>query len=147
MIRQFSITFGVLICFAVTIINSKRYYTIQIDEANLLNSTYLEGFYNFSRLTVTKFNRSLFVLNVDIEILEDWTEDYFFDITFYSKKRAGLSWSKGPYQWPKTRACDGLRLFKRFIPNDYNNTNIPLPEENSTQCLLPKVNSYFTNPK
>lgn len=99
MVRQFIIIFGVLFCFTVTIINSKR-YTIQIDEANLLNSTYLEGSYNVSQFSVRKFYRSLFILNVDLELLTDWTEDFFFDITYYLKKRAGLTWwSRSPYNW------------------------------------------------
>lgn len=117
MIRRFIIIFCILFSFTMTIINSKR-YTVQVDEVKLLNSTYLKGVYNFSRVSVTKYNRSTFVLNMEAELLTDFTEDYFIDIAYYLKRRAGLTWSKGPYNWPKRHLCDLLRILEKYTPNN-----------------------------
>lgn len=138
MIRQFIIVFGVLFGFTVTIIKSKS-YTVQIDEVKLLNSSYLSGFYNFSKLSVSKFNRSTFVLNVDMEFLTDFDEEYFIGLTYYFKKRPGSNWNKKFFTWPKRPICDALKIFNRFAMQGYNNTNIPQFEEGQ-QYLFLRVN-------
>lgn len=135
---QFIIIISVLVGFTVNIINSKV-YTIQLDEAKFLNSSYLEGYYNLSRLTVSKFNRSTFVMNVDLELLVDLNDDYFFDTAYYSKKIACHSWSKNLYYWKNQSQCLVLETFRYFAVKGYNNTNVPLFKKDE-QCLLRKVN-------
>lgn len=138
MIRQLFIVFSVIIGFILTSINSKI-FTIQFDEVKLLNSTYLEGYYNISNLIVTKFNRSTFVFNADFELLMDSTEDFIMDITFYSKRRAGMNWSKSSYYFPKRSPCERLELFKSYRMNGYNGSNMQPRQEDDGHCVFPKV--------
>lgn len=141
---QFIIIFSILCGFTVTIIDSKI-YTVQIDGVNLLNSSYYAGFYNFSKLSVTKFNRSTFVFNADFELLTDWDENYFVQSAYYLKRRAGLNWSKNLYFYPKRPFCAGIKLYAQVSTEGYNNTNFPHYNENDEHCLLPKVNYSFSN--
>lgn len=138
--RQFVI-FSVLFGFTVTIINSKI-FTVQVDEVKLLNSTYLEGYYNISRLTVTKLNRSTFVLNTEFDLLSDTNDDYFMSGAYYLKRRAGMHWSKSLYFWPKQSICLGFITFYKYAEKGYNNTNIPHFDATSEKCLLSKVSNY-----
>lgn len=141
---QFIIIFSILLGFTVSLVNSKI-YTIQVDEVNMLNSSYVEGYYNFSKFAVTKFNRSTFVMNIEFELLTDlYDGDYSFDSVYYMKKRPGLSWSKNLYYWPKQSPCMGIGTFRQFARKDFNDTNVPLYEKDK-KCLIPKVKWSFAN--
>lgn len=132
---------------SIAVIISSRVYTVQIEAAKLLNSSYLEGYYNVSRLSVSKFNRSIIVVNFEIEFLTDFNEDYVFDIAFYTKRRAGMNWSKNLYYWPKLPLCYLLKELDLFTMEGYNNTNFPRYDKDVKQCVLPNVNRSFSETK
>lgn len=135
--------------FTLHVINSKSLYTIQFDEVELLNSSYLESFYNFSKLSVTKFNRSTFVLNLEAELLTDLNEDFLMDVAIYLKRKPGSSWSKNLYFYPNYYFCDAMKKYRHYTMKDFKNfSNFPQYDENENDgCLFPKVNCCFADVK
>lgn len=140
MIRQ--LIFGILFGLSVHLINSNQsVYTIQIDEAKFLNSTYLEGYYNISRITVSKFNRTQFVFNADFEFLTDLNENFVYDVAIYVKRKAGQSWSKNLYNYPNYSFCDTMKKYRQYSMEDFKAvSNFPQFDKNDESCVFPKVN-------
>lgn len=151
MIRRFLIIFSILFAFSVIIINSKI-FTARFEAVNLLNSTYLKGYYNISRLIVTKFNRSTSVLNADFELLADIDAYNYFlmRVESYFKKRAGLNYNKHFYSVsiPGT-PCSGFETFWKFAMKGFNGTNFPPyeMENDGENCVILKVNCRSAKPE
>lgn len=55
-------------------------YEFIFDRVELLNSSYLEGYYNISLYRVNKYNRTTFVLNCELELFCDWDDTLFVEI-------------------------------------------------------------------
>lgn len=69
---QILILFSAFFCFTCV---ENRSYDIIFDRVEIINSSGIENFWNARVLRVGKFNRSAYVLNMDIELLIDFDEN------------------------------------------------------------------------
>lgn len=84
---------------------------IQINRVELLNSTYKEGFYNFSELLVTRINRTAYVINLQVMIYLDIDENFEFEVSFHHNRLNNNQYNKMPYRIPRKTICQALDQF------------------------------------
>lgn len=56
---------------------------IKLDQVKMLSEPYVEGLYNLSVFRVSKFNRTTFVLNVNLEYMIDFDESVYIENRAY----------------------------------------------------------------
>lgn len=115
---------------------------ISINRVELLNSSYLKGYYNSSEFRVNKVNRSAFALNLDIEFLIDLDDDVSIEIGFYSKRLLNNEYQKSIVRVPKQSFCTFFaERYKRHFMEEWKDvSNFPQLKENESPCPLKKVN-------
>lgn len=69
---------------------------IYYDRIELLNSSYLPDFYNVSLLRISKFNRTTYVMNLNVDFLQDFGEDIEMQTDFYYNRFNNNQYSKSP---------------------------------------------------
>lgn len=111
------------------------------DRIELLNATYVEDIYNVSQFRINKFNRTTYVLNLDVELFNDAGEDYTVSIDFYYNRLNNNQYSKSPIRVAKTSVC---RAVDRYYPllvvgSSKNYTNFQDIKTGATCCPLKKV--------
>lgn len=114
---------------------------IQINRVELLNSTYKEGFYNFSELLVTRINRTAYVINLQVMIYLDIDENFEFEVSFHHNRLNNNQYNKMPYRIPRKTICQALdQFYKKLIwPAVKDVSNLPQVKEGEHVCPVKKV--------
>lgn len=115
---------------------------VQFDNVQLVNSSYLENYFNFSLLRVSRFNRTTHVLNWEEEILTDLDEEHTGEIRLYYNRLNNNQYTLSLAKLPNIPIC---AMFDRYYRwwwmhqvKDY--TNIPQLQANESFCPFRKVN-------
>lgn len=114
---------------------------IQIDRVEILNSTYKEGFYNYSEVQITRINRTAYVYNVQLTLYKDIDEDWEFEVTFHRNRLNNNQYNKMPFAIPRMLLCQFLeRHYKTIVqPVLKDISNYPEFKEGEHVCPIKKV--------
>lgn len=126
-------------CFA------QKFYDITLDQVNLLNSSYVPGYYNISVLRISKFNRTTFVYNLEADILIDLNEEVFFEVEIYRSRLNNNQYTKSPARVPKLSYCEFLNThYKKILMEGLKDTsNFPQLKPNENGCPQKKVRHEY----
>lgn len=116
-------------------------FEIEFDRVEILNKTYVDGFYNVSTLRVQKFNRTKHVVNLNAELLMDIDETIFMEINFYYNRLNNNQYSKTPARLPKTALCKVFDTYYRdlYMENFKEASNFPQYQPDEPACPINKV--------
>lgn len=109
------------------------------DRVELLNSSSLEGIYNFTEFRITKFNRTLFVINSKIELLQDLDETFEVEVLFYFNRLNNNQYTKSIARVKRDKLCIVATKFQDALFTNLNKDKTNLPPEGVGYCPLKKV--------
>lgn len=114
---------------------------IQIDRVEILNSTYKEGFYNYSEVQVTRINRTAYVYNVQLTLYKDIDEDWEVEVAFYHNRLNNNQYYKTPFSIPRQSCCQLLEQHYKTIiqPVLKGVSNFPQFKTDEHVCPIKKV--------
>lgn len=114
---------------------------IQFDRIEILNNTFVEGFYNVSEFRITKFNRTTYVLNTKAELFLDLTTDIKVQVNYYFNRLNNNQYYKTPMALPKDAACNfAEKFYRKFVMTQVKDiSNLPQLKPGDPVCPLPKV--------
>lgn len=127
-----SIFFFSLICtLIVSYTASPHKNEFVFDRIELLNSTYFEGLYNVSEFRITKYNRTLYVLNAKVEFLNDVAKDHTMEVSFYYNRLNNNQYIKSMVNVPKDELCNIVDKHYKILfgSNAQEYTNLPQKKE------------------
>lgn len=111
------------------------------DQLKFLNSTYLKDVYNISTFRIAKFNRTLYVMNVELEWFVDVDANFEVEVSFYFNRLNNNQYSKTILRLKRANGCDLMnKYYDSLIANELKgHTNIPT-NPGELRCPLKKVN-------
>lgn len=123
------------------VLNSVQSIEVIFDRIEMLNSSYVEGYYNISLLRVTKFNRTTFVLNAEFELFVDVTDKFMVEADFHYNRFNNNQYNKLPGNVKKDTICKHAeKYYKKMIMADVEHkSNFPQYAENEQVCPIKKV--------
>lgn len=107
-------------------------YELILDRVELLNSSYLEGYYNISLFRVNKYNRTTFVLNYELELFRDWDQTFLMEMNLYYNRLNNNQYQLSLLRLQKQKCCEVYRKYR--ILND------TFVEAQAGLCSIKKVN-------
>lgn len=122
-------------------------YETTYDQVVLESAPYVPGYYNMSQFRVSKYNRSVYVLNVKIEYFIDLDETVFVEIEVFRSQLNNNQYEKSPFRVPKMDYCSYLKgPYQRIMMDGLKNcSNFPQADDIEKNCLLKKVNFFEIN--
>lgn len=100
-----------------------------LDQMNVLNTTYMPGYYNISELRVTKFSRNEYGVNANFELFVDFDEDIYLEIQLYMKRVMGHEYAKSPLGFQRKPFPEAFQKYymvqKKIIDGMQGYSNIP----------------------
>lgn len=112
-----------------------------LERAEIENSTYVEGRYNFSRCRITRFNRTKYVFETEFELMVDLNSDYSFELSYHYNRLSNNQYTRMPFQLPQMSVCLLFELYYKpyMMENVKNISNFPQYESNEPACPFKKV--------
>lgn len=115
---------------------------LSLDQIKLLNSSYMEGYFNFTELRVTKFKRFTYGINMRCELFRDIDENISMDIQIWWKRSIEQEYSLSLYHFKKLNFPDFFAKYfdiaKVFMEAAKHHSNLP-PLELGKPYILKKV--------
>lgn len=130
------------------VVNYQKVSSSQLvfDRVELINSSYVKNVYNISDFKINKFNRTTYVLNVDVEFLIDLDENIDIEVIFNYNRMKNNQYNRSPIRVPRDTICNVMGRFYDFLAAEVNKDNTNLPGPGSKFCPLKKVRiCYDTN--
>lgn len=114
------------------------------ERAEIVNSTYIEGRYNFSRCRITRFNRTTYVFETEFDLMVDLNNDYGFKLSYHYNRLSNNQYTRMPFELPKMTLCTFLEKYYRSYMMEYAKTisNFPQLKSGESICPFKKVNFY-----
>lgn len=108
---------------------------VQFDRVEVTPS-FVEGFFKIHEIRVTKFNRTTYVMNIDIDIFIDIDKDYTAEATFHYNRLNNNQYNKSPISVPKSDLCKiGDKYYPTFVMEQVRNgSNLPQYKAPDTFC-------------
>lgn len=122
----------------------------QFDRFDVLNSTFVEGLYNISKLRIAKFNRTAYGINFDIEFFFDFNDEYEFSTFFHYNRLNNNQYAKSILRIPKSNFCSWMgSVYPKYLMESFKTrSNLPQYDVKSEKfCPLKKVRNEFILPK
>lgn len=125
-----------IVYFCALVCQSQRLYTLKLDQAILVNSSYVPGYLNTTTFRVAKLNRTTFVVNEEYESFFDWDETVFIEIEAYVSRLNNNQYTKSPLRIPKMNLCQFLSgPYQKYIMEDLKGvSNLP---QTAAECSCP----------
>lgn len=98
-------SFFVLIVFSLFGFDSLMGTEMIYDRIEMLNSTYLEGVYNFSQFRVTEYNHTAHTIDSYFELFIDVDQNIAVEIESYFNRLNNKQYTKSLLHTPKTPIC------------------------------------------
>lgn len=118
-----------------------------LDQAKLMSSTYLEGYYNFSEFRVSKFARFSYGLNQKFELFVDFDENIFLQIQIYWRRSNAHEYRQLLHHLKRLPFPDFHQTYftfvKPMVDGFQNCSNIP-PFEYGKRYIWKKVNLFVS---
>lgn len=111
------------------------------DRVELLNSSYLEGFYNVTQFRISKFNHTTHVFNTKFELFIDIDSDFSIETLSYYNRFNNNQYTKSLLRVKKTRLCDSMQKIYGTFSRDLDPkvSNFPRREYGQRVCPFKKV--------
>lgn len=136
-------SFKLLYCFFQTLFFIQNVYLMEIEFGRILiNTTYVEGHFNASLMTIGRYNRTTHVLNSKVEMFRDYDEQDAMEINFNYNQNGNSDYIKSHINFKKDTLCNIIeKYYKRFVMSDMKEySNLPQYTETDKVCPIPKVN-------
>lgn len=116
---------------------------IHWDRIELKNETYNSEYYNVSLLRIAKFNRTTYTLNLKIELLIDFNEEFEIGAAYFYNRFNNNQYTRSIIRIPKMNLCEGVEKFYPMAVTEAMKTKTNFPEviPGKKWCPLKKVNS------
>lgn len=116
-------------------------YEINFDRIELVNSSYLEGYYNISTLRIGKFNRTTYAFSAEFETFFEFNEKVFVEVEAYYNRLNNNQYQLSLFRVKKQSFCKFFELFyKNYTMSDFKNiSNLPQYAPNEKVCPFKKV--------
>lgn len=139
------LTFALLACSFIKNSQSIVKNEVQFDRIESLNSSYIEGVYNLTLLRISKFNRTAYVLNGEIETFVDVDENVELESSFYYNRFNNNQYNKSPIRLTRISITKAIEKFYDIIITDSlrSKTNLPLQKVNGELVPIKKVRINF----
>lgn len=126
------------------ILNSQTTLTsdVYFDKLELLNSSYVERYYNMSLFRIAKYNRTAYVANVQVEFFIPFDENIFVEVVFYYNRMNNQQYTKSMVRVPKSNLCTTMEKYAGILILESigNVTNLPVPRKSGDKyCPQPPV--------
>lgn len=138
------VTFILAVIFIITLnFNSVVMHEMNFDRIELVNSTYLEGVYNFSLFRINKFNRTTHAINLEFELYVDIDEQFEIAVSFYYNRLNNNQYSKSVMRVPRSSLCGCVEKYNSILVTDEmkNHTNLLLLKPNGKWCPVKSVSN------
>lgn len=113
---------------------------IELDRVDFLNSTYLEGFYNITKLYISKFNRTSYVYTGEIITYRDFDNKFDVEAMFHHNRFNNNQYNKMPFRLSKRSICKTIDEYYSLVESALKDvSNIPLREPGANYCPIKKV--------
>lgn len=114
---------------------------IQMDRIELLNSSYIEGYYNVSEFRITKFNRTSYVWNMNAALYRDLDESIEIEVTFHYNRLNNNQYNKSPMSLRKDKFCNiAEKYYRKFIMEPMKDvSNFPQLKPEEPVCPVKAV--------
>lgn len=135
-------SFVLIICSLTLVFNQVSTVEFQFDQVKVINSTYREGLYNISLFRIAKFNRTTYVLKLEIEYFVDVDDDFETDVSFYYNRLNNNQYTKSLMRVPKDTFCSVFEKNYDTVLADAvknNQTNYPPKISGQKYGPFPKV--------
>lgn len=131
---------AILLIFNYQYVNT---FELIFDRIELLNSSYVEGYYNISLLRISKFNRTTYVLNSEFETMIDIMDNIEIEVGFYYNRFNNNQYNKSPARIAKDSVCvHAEKYYKKIVMDDVkDNSNLPQYGTDEPVCPIKKVKS------
>lgn len=117
---------------------------LQLDNVVLLNSTYMEGYYNLTQLHISKFNRTSYVLNFETTLYIDLDNKFDVEVLFHHNRLNNNQYNKTPFRVSKRSLCKTIDDYYTLIESTLEEvSNFPLRKPAANYCPLKKVYILF----
>lgn len=138
---MFSLKLIVLVVASNVLLQHSNALEVQLDRVELVNSSYIENYYNVSLFRVSKFNRTAYVLHIVGELYVDLSDEFSVEATFYYNRFNNNQYNKSPARIPKQSICSvGERFYKGLLMEQLKSvSNLPQFEDSDEFCPFPKV--------
>lgn len=115
---------------------------IQFDRIEMVNASYLEGWYNISLFRVAKYNRTAYGINFQGEFFNEINSEHYLEVKIYYNRLNNNQYSLSPAHISKTPFCDVFEKFyrKHWMHQLKGKSNFPQLQPNENFCPLKKVN-------
>lgn len=115
---------------------------LHYDRVELLNASYVEGYYNVSQFQVNKFNRTTYVFNAAGEIFIDIDRTVTASMDLWYNRFNNNQYSKSPMRVPKSSLCDALDKYSGLLSEVLRKSTNMLDgkKPGDKVCPLKKVN-------
>lgn len=119
---------------------------IELDRFEILNSTYVDGFFNISEILIKRINRTTYVLNFESTTFKDIDNRMEFEVSFHRNRLNNNQYNKMPFGLSKRSACLTLQQHYNIIHQELKDiSNFAQLKEGDDICPIKKVNiSYVT---
>lgn len=150
--------FGVLVVgwLSSNVIANAYEYSVVLDQANILTTSYVEGIYNISLFRAGKFNRTTSVLNFEGEFFVDLDESAYIEVQLYLSREHN-EFEKSLFHVPNITYVEFNRKYYRntLMPGLKLTSNFPQFGPDEQAFIMPKVIeavsfnffSYFFSPE
>lgn len=114
---------------------------IQFDRVELANASYVENRYNISVLRISKFNRTAYGLNMEMETFMGFVAGHSAEIRFHYKRLKNNAYTLSPAKITKQPFCDILnKYYQGYWMNQLATvSNFPQLKPDENICPLSKV--------
>lgn len=116
------------------------YNELLYDRVEMLNSSYVEGRYNFSEYRISKFNRTTYVANANAEFYRD-IEDQEMEVVFHYNRLNNNQYTKSLINIKRNTICNIMDKYYKFLIDESSDTNFPA--SGTKLCPLKKVCDIF----
>lgn len=116
---------------------------VNLERVELINSSYVEGYYNVSSMRVSKFNRTTFVFSFEAELFVDITDEVTVQVDFYHSPLGNTQYTKSAARIPKDTICKHAeKYYKEWYMQQFKDiSNLPQVEPTENVCPVKAVST------
>lgn len=112
---------------------------VVFDRIELMNSTFLEGLYNVLLFRIAKYNRTTYVLNIEVENLVDIDYNHEMEVKFYFNRLNNNQYNLSPIRVARNSYCKTMQKFRPVIMAMASENITNIYNADGSSCPIKKV--------